>query len=138
MLAVVKAPPTHGTKKPVSFKIEGEQIPDFVLGMLKYMFPKCVKIYETSPKKRHDMDEESVVLESTDWNKRMSAKMTPGKAIRADRGLRGWTQNVLAQKLGISIQNLSAMEHDRRPISKKMAAKLSLIFDVPPETYFKF
>ena len=138
MLAVVKAPPTHGTKKPVSFKIEGEQIPDFVLGMLKYMFPKCVKIYETPLKKRHDMDEESVVLESTDWNKRMSAKMTPGKAIRADRGLRGWTQNVLAQKLGISIQNLSAMEHDRRPVSKKMAAKLSLIFDVPPETYFKF
>jgi transcriptional regulator with XRE-family HTH domain len=84
------------------------------------------------------MDEESVVLESTDWNKRMSAEMTPGKAIRADRGLRGWTQNVLAQKLGISIQNLSAMEHDRRPVSKKMAAKLSLIFDVPPETYFKF
>jgi DNA-binding XRE family transcriptional regulator len=138
MLAVVKAPPTHGTKKPVSFKIEGEQIPDFVLGMLKYMFPKCVKIYETPPQKRHDMDEESVVLESTDWNKRMSAEMTPGKAIRADRGLRGWTQNVLAQKLGISIQNLSAMEHDRRPVSKKMAAKLSQIFDVPPETYFKF
>ena len=89
-------------------------------------------------KKRHNMDEESVALESTDWYKKMSAEMTPGKAIRADRGLRGWTQNVLAQKLGISIQNLSAMEHDRRPVSKKMAAKLSQIFGVPPETYFKF
>ena len=89
-------------------------------------------------KKRHNMDEESVALESTDWYKKMSAEMTPGKAIRADRGLRGWTQNVLAQKLGISIQNLSAMEHDRRPVSKKMATKLSQIFGVPPETYFKF
>ena len=88
--------------------------------------------------KHHDMDEESVALESTDWYKKMSAEMTPGKAIRADRGLRGWTQNVLAQKLGISIQNLSAMEHDRRPVSKKMAAKLSQVFGVPPETYFKF
>ncbi|MBQ9225722.1 Helix-turn-helix [Fibrobacter sp. UWCM] len=138
MLAVVKAPPTHGTKKPVSFKIEGEQIPDFVLGMLKYMFPKCVKIYDAPVKKRHDKDEESVALESTDWYKKMSAEMTPGKAIRADRGLRGWTQNVLAQKLGISIQNLSAMEHDRRPVSKKMATKLSQVFGVPPETYFRF
>jgi DNA-binding XRE family transcriptional regulator len=138
MLAVVKAPPTHGTKKPVSFKIEGEQIPDFFLGMLKYMFPKCVKIYDVPVKKRHDMNEELVALESTNWYKKMSGSMTPGKAIRADRGLRGWTQNVLAQKLGISIQNLSAMEHDRRPVSKKMAAKLSQIFGVPPETYFEF
>ena len=138
MLAVVKAPPTHGTKKPVSFKIEGEQIPDFFLGMLKYMFPKCVKIYDVPVKKRHDMEEKSVALESTNWYKKMSGSMTPGKAIRADRGLRGWTQNVLAQKLGISIQNLSAMEHDRRPVSKKMAAKLSQVFGVPPETYFKF
>ncbi len=138
MLAVVKAPPTHGTKKPVSFKVEGEQIPDFVLGMLKYMFPKCVKVYDAPIKTRPSMDEQSVALESTEWYKTMSTEMTPGKAIRADRGLRGWTQNVLAQKLGISIQNLSAMEHDRRPISKKMAAKLSLVFGVPPETYFKF
>ena len=89
-------------------------------------------------KNEKKLDEESVVLESTDWYKKMSAEMTPGKAIRADRGLRGWTQNVLAQKLGISIQNLSAMEHDRRPVSKKMATKLSQIFGVPPETYFKF
>ena len=88
--------------------------------------------------KFHKMDEESIALENTDWYKKMSAEMTPGKAIRADRGLRGWTQNVLAQKLGISIQNLSAMEHDRRPVSKKMAAKLSQVFGVPPETYFKF
>jgi plasmid maintenance system antidote protein VapI len=96
------------------------------------------KKYDTPTKKRHDKDEESVELESSDWYKKMSAEMTPGKAIRADRGLRGWTQNVLAQKLGISIQNLSAMEHDRRPVSKKMATKLSQVFGVPPETYFRF
>ncbi|WP_290923418.1 helix-turn-helix transcriptional regulator [Fibrobacter sp.] len=89
-------------------------------------------------KNEKKLDEESVALESTDWYKKMSAEMTPGKAIRADRGLRGWTQNVLAQKLGISIQNLSAMEHDRRPVSKKMATKLSQVFGAPPETYFKF
>ena len=95
-------------------------------------------VYDAPVKKRHGVDEESVALESTDWCKKMSVEMTPGKAIRADRGLRGWTQNVLAQKLGVSIQNLSAMEHDRRPVSKKMAAKLSQVFGVPPETYFKF
>ena len=136
MLAVVKAPPTHGTKKPVSFKVEGEQIPDFVLGLLEYMFPKCVKVYE-SPKKSLP-EEDSVPFEDTEWNKKMSEEMTSGKAIRADRGLRGWTQKVLAEKLGVSIQNLSAMEHDRRPVSKKMALKLSEIFGVPPESYFKF
>ena len=136
MLAVVKAPPTHGTKKPVSFKVEGELIPDFVLGLLEYMFPKCVKVYE-SPKKSLP-EEDSVPLEDTEWNKKMSEEMTSGKAIRADRGLRGWTQKVLAEKLGVSIQNLSAMEHDRRPVSKKMALKLSEIFGVPPESYFKF
>ena len=136
MLAVVKAPPTHGTKKPVSFKVEGELIPDFVLGLLEYMFPKCVKVYE-SPKKSLP-DEDFVSLEDTEWNKKMSEEMTSGKAIRADRGLRGWTQKVLAEKLGVSIQNLSAMEHDRRPVSKKMALKLSEVFGVPPESYFKF
>jgi ribosome-binding protein aMBF1 (putative translation factor) len=87
-------------------------------------------------KNEKKFDEKSVVLESTDWYKKMSAEMTLGKAIRADRGLRGWTQNVLAQKLGISIQNLSAMEHDRRPVSKKMAAKLSQIFGVPAKRNF--
>ncbi|MCQ2092458.1 MAG: helix-turn-helix domain-containing protein [Fibrobacter sp.] len=78
------------------------------------------------------------LLEDTEWFKNMSTEMTAGKAIRADRGLRGWTQKVLAEKLGISIQNLSAMEHDRRPVSKKMAKKLSQVFGVSPESYFKF
>lgn len=139
MLAVVKAPPMQGTKQPISFKIEGTQIPDFVLGMLKYMFPRCVKVYNSHVKQNHNAtDDESILLEDTEWYKNMSAEMTAGKAIRADRGLRGWTQKVLAEKLGISIQNLSAMEHNRRPVSKKMAKKLSLIFGVPPESYFKF
>ena len=139
MLAVVKAPPMQGTKKPVSFKIEGSQIPDFVLGMLKYMFPRCVKVYNSSAKqKRGVQEDESIPLEDTEWYKNMSTEMTAGKAIRADRGLRGWTQKVLAEKLGISIQNLSAMEHDRRPVSKKMAVKLSQVFGVPPESYFTF
>ena len=139
MLAVVKAPPMQGTKQPVSFKIEGSQIPDFVLAMLKYMFPRCVTVYKSPEKKSHNaVEDESILLEDTEWFKNMSTEMTAGKAIRADRGLRGWTQKVLAEKLGISIQNLSAMEHDRRPVSKKMAKKLSQVFGVSPESYFKF
>ena len=139
MLAVVKAPPMQGTKHPISFKIEGSRIPDFVLGMLKYMFPRCVKVYDVPVRRNRDVSEEKLaLLEDTEWYKKLSAEMTAGKAIRADRGLRGWTQKVLAEKLGISIQNLSAMEHDRRPVSKKMAKKLSQIFGVPPESYFKF
>jgi fido (protein-threonine AMPylation protein)/DNA-binding XRE family transcriptional regulator len=99
----------------------------------RYLHVKCL----FSPKKSLP-EEDSVSLEDTEWNKKMSEDMTSGKAIRADRGLRGWTQKVLAEKLGVSIQNLSAMEHDRRPVSKKMALKLSEIFGVPPESYFKF
>ena len=123
-------------------KTEGIKPPSSAAGFsLQIIVNKKYKsIDEQSPeKKSHNaVEDESILLEDTEWFKNMSTEMTAGKAIRADRGLRGWTQKVLAEKLGISIQNLSAMEHDRRPVSKKMAKKLSQVFGVSPESYFKF
>jgi ribosome-binding protein aMBF1 (putative translation factor) len=48
----------------------------------------------------------------------------PGRLIRGGRTREGWTQIELATRLGVSKSVVSDLEHGRRPISKKMAAKL--------------
>lgn len=85
-----------------------------------------------------DDDDVAVPFEQTDFYKDVYEKMTAGDTVKADRGLRGWTQKVLAQKLGISVQNLSEIERDVRPVSRKMAAKLAEVFDTDPAAYFRF
>lgn len=80
----------------------------------------------------------AVPFEQTEWYRDIKASMTAGDTVKADRGLRGWTQKVLAQKLGISVQNLSEIERDVRPVSRKMAAKLAEVFDTDPAAYFRF
>lgn len=130
MLAVVNRPRTRNTEA-ASFRIEGK-VPRFVVMFLESAFRKSMKV-ETS-----DDDDEAVPFEQTDWYKDVRASMTAGDAVKADRGLRGWTQKVLAQKLGISVQNLSEIERDVRPVSKKMAVKLGEVFESDPSAYFKF
>ncbi len=129
MLAVVNQRRTQNTE-PVSFKIEGSLIPKFVLVFLESAFPNAVRF-------ENEDDEAYTKLEDWEWYKEISAKMTPGERIRADRGLRNWTQKVLAQKLGVPVQNVSEMERNVRPISRKMAQKLGEIFGTSPNLYFK-
>lgn len=129
MLAVVNLRRTQNTE-PVSFKIEGSHIPKFVLVFLESAFPNAVRF-------ENEDDEAYTKLEDWEWYKEISAKMTPGERIRADRGLRNWTQKVLAQKLGVPVQNVSEMERNVRPISRKMAQKLGEIFGTSPNLYFK-
>ena len=131
MLAVVNQPRTQGTEA-ASFRIEGK-VPKFVVMFLKSAFNKALKV-EVSD----DEDDEAVPFEQTEWYKDIKASMTAGVTVKADRGLRGWTQKVLAQKLGISVQNLSEIERDVRPVSRKMAAKLAEVFDTDPAAYFRF
>lgn len=85
-----------------------------------------------------DEDDVAVPFEQTDFYKEVYENMTAGDTVKADRGLRGWTQKVLAQKLGISVQNLSEIERDVRPVSRKMAAKLAEVFNTDPAAYFRF
>ena len=52
-----------------------------------------------------------------------------GDAIRGLRYRECLTQKQLAEKMGISVQNLSNMEHGRRPIGKDMAKRLAKILN---------
>ena len=131
MLAVVNQPRTQGTEA-ASFRIEGK-VPKFVVMFLESAFSKALKI-EVSD----DEDDVAVPFEQTEWYRDIKASMTAGDTVKADRGLRGWTQKVLAQKLGISVQNLSEIERDVRPVSRKMAAKLAEVFNTDPAAYFRF
>lgn len=131
MLAVVNQPRTQGTEA-ASFRIEGK-VPKFVVMFLESAFNKALKV-EVSD----DEDDEAVPFEQTDFYKEVYENMTAGDTVKADRGLRGWTQKVLAQKLGISVQNLSEIERDVRPVSRKMAAKLAEVFNTDPAAYFRF
>ncbi|WP_294113070.1 helix-turn-helix transcriptional regulator [uncultured Fibrobacter sp.] len=131
MLAVVNQPRTQGTEA-ASFRIEGK-VPKFVVMFLESAFNKALKV-EVSD----DEDDVAVPFEQTEWYRDIKASMTAGDTVKADRGLRGWTQKVLARKLGISVQNLSEIERDVRPVSRKMAAKLAEVFNTDPAAYFRF
>lgn len=131
MLAVVNQPRMRNTE-PVSFKVVGKNIPKFVLMFLESAFPQSVQV---------EMDEDdngSTKLEDWDWYKSINASMTPGDAVKADRGLRAWTQKQLAEKLGVSVQNVSEIERNVRPVSRKMAVKLGKVFKTDPSAYFDF
>jgi DNA-binding XRE family transcriptional regulator len=54
----------------------------------------------------------------------------PATALRGARHRDGLTQVELAKKLGVTQANLASMEAGRRPISKKMAEKLSRVFNM--------
>lgn len=131
MLAVVNQPRTRNTEA-ASFKVEGK-VPKFVVMFLESAFNNALKV-EVSD----DEDDVAVPFEQTDFYKEVYENMTAGDTVKADRGLRGWTQKVLAQKLGISVQNLSEIERDVRPVSRKMAAKLAEVFNTDPAAYFRF
>lgn len=121
MLAVVKKP---RTKNPI-FEVRGD-IPDSVLAFLKKDFTVEIE----------DDDEEYVNLMETDWYQEMKANRTPGKAMRIYRENFGFSQAKLGELLGgVSRQNISGMENDRRGISKDIAKKLSRIFKVPGDRF---
>jgi DNA-binding XRE family transcriptional regulator len=122
MQAHVKTPHTK-------IDIKG-QIHPKILSVLKEVYGKKVKVIED-----YDSDEYVDVFE-TEWYKKINAQMTPGKNMRIYRQNRKLTQEELGVKLGgISKQNISHMERDIRPISKKNAKLLAKIFDVPADRF---
>lgn len=133
MLAVVNQPRTRNTEA-ASFRIEGN-VPKFVVMFLESAFNKALKVEVSDEDEDEDV---AIPVEESEWYREIKASMTAGDTVKADRGLRGWTQKVLAQKLGISVQNLSEIERDVRPVSRKMAAKLAEVFNTDPAAYFRF
>jgi transcriptional regulator with XRE-family HTH domain len=60
------------------------------------------------------------------------AKLSTGQVIRMLRDLKGWTQEQLAERSGISATNISLLENERVDIGKKRAEQLAGAFDVHP------
>ena len=122
MLAVVKKP---------RIEIRAKRIPPSLLKFIRESYrPENVVI--------KDDDSEPVAVEDTEWYRKTSEETTPGFMIAASRGMFGWTQAVLAVKLNIAVQNISAMETGRRPVSKSMAVKLGRLFGCGPSPFFSF
>lgn len=59
-------------------------------------------------------------------------KLKTGDVIRMLRELKGWTQEVLADRSGIGPTNLSLLENNKLEIGKKRAEQLAKAFDVHP------
>lgn len=60
------------------------------------------------------------------------AALSTGEVIRLLREMKGWTQDQLARKSGISSTNISLLENERVDIGKKRAEQLAKAFDVHP------
>lgn len=55
------------------------------------------------------------------------------KALRAERG---WSQNDLAERLGVSRQTVNAIENERYDPSLPLAFQISRLFGLPLEAIF--
>ena len=114
MLAVVK-------RRPIEFMVQGN-IPEKYLKLLR-------KDYGTDVTISNEADDYVPVTEM-DWYKTMKAEETPGDTLRFYRKLHNMTQTALAEKLGVTKQKISNMEHGLKPISRKAAYQLAEIFSI--------
>ncbi len=123
MLAIVKKRRTKNTL----FEIKGN-IPSDVLGFLKSKFGTDVKVVKD--------DEELLNIFETGWYKEVRKAITPGETLKIYRENIGLSQAELGKKLGkFTRQKISDMENGKRNISKEVAKKLSLIFEVPIDKF---
>ena len=121
MLAVVKTLRTN-------IRIKG-QIPNRLIEVLVAEYGKDVQL-------TRDPDDELVDVFQTDWYKNTKKRMTPGTYMKIFRENRKMTQTELGKMLGgLPRQHVSNMENGLRPISKKIAIKLSKVFDVSVERF---
>ena len=59
-------------------------------------------------------------------------RVSTGEVIRILREKKGWTQQELGRRSGISASNLSMLENDRLDIGKKRAEHLARAFKIHP------
>jgi len=59
-------------------------------------------------------------------------RLNPGEVIKMLRDLKGWTQEELSRRSGITSTNISLLENDRIDIGKKRAERIANAFDVHP------
>lgn len=80
-------------------------------------------------------DNELVSITDTEWYRKRKADHHPGRNMKNYRRIHGYTQVILAGKLGVLAHHVSEMETGKRAISKAMALKLSEIFAVSTERF---
>ena len=68
---------------------------------------------------------EHLEITKTDWFKETEARSTPAESLKLLRTTFGYTQQQLADKVGITKQQVSAMERGKEPIGRKMAQRLA-------------
>jgi DNA-binding XRE family transcriptional regulator len=123
MLAVVKK---RRTKKRL-FEIKGD-IPQSTIEYLKKEFGKSFEILQD--------EDELIDIFKTKWFKKINKDSSPGDSLKIYRKNRGFTQEELGKHLGnLTKQHISDMENGRRGISKEIAKKLSVMFDVPIDRF---
>lgn len=62
-----------------------------------------------------------------------TGKLTTGKILKAFRNRFGLTQKQVANAVGISVSNLSALENDKRNIGAELAGRFAIIYGVRVE-----
>ena len=123
MLAVVKKPHTENSL----FEVKGE-IPEKLLQYLQDNFGNDIKIV--------DEDEEMINIFSSDWFKNTTNSLTSGEIVKIYRENLKLTQEQLGKQLGkFTRQNISDIELGRRSISKDVAKKLSVFFNISIERF---
>jgi hypothetical protein len=110
MLEAVKMRLTSKDAKGAMFTFEGKNIPDYVVLYFQSAFPDVEVV---------DADEEPVEIIKSDWFKEIESKTTPAESLKLLRTTFGYTQQQLADKVGITKQQISAMERGREPIGRK-------------------
>jgi ribosome-binding protein aMBF1 (putative translation factor) len=118
MPALMKKPLTRITV--LGSKVESFLVPEEKLKVVTQMLQKCAVKHEESVPWRQ-------VFEKSESFKKYGEA---GTIIRGGRAKEGFTQQELANKLGITQGDLSKMEHSKRPIGKKMAKKLAKVLRI--------
>lgn len=126
MLVAVEKPRTRNTEA-VSFKVEGERIPEWLLEIVREVYPTA---------KVEDGDDR-IEISSTDWYKDMESRDTPARTLKIMRTAAGLTQKDLAKKLGIAFQNYNPLERGTRPITMQMAMRLADALGTSYEMFYK-
>jgi DNA-binding XRE family transcriptional regulator len=111
MLVVVRTP---------HIEIRGESIPQGFLEVVKKYFHSETEVVEPA--------EQAEDWFESDLHKQIVKDTTPGKRLAAYRHRDGLTQAEVAKKMGVSPQEVSDMENDRRTIGLKNAKRLSKTF----------
>jgi DNA-binding XRE family transcriptional regulator len=119
MLEAVKMRLTSKIAGGTVFTFEGKNIPDHLVLYLKSAFPDVEEI------KSDIDDEEYVEWDDTELAKQIRSDTTPAESLKLLRTTFGYTQQALAEKVGITKQQISSMERGKTPIGRKMAHRLA-------------